>query len=251
MITDVHEERLLVTSDSHLGSLLSSSGRDMARFLRYAAEHQYNVCINGDGLELMHTSLASMTRETFDFFRHFKSALGGSLRIYYVVGNHDIVLERFFNNWGAINLVPFLNVRSGDQRVHIEHGHLYDPAFMRSPLLYNWATRASGTALRAHVGFFRLYEAWRRLRRRPAPDADATGDTLVEEGPETTFVRAAREISARGFDAVIFGHTHAPGTLELRPGSRYFNTGSWLGEPRYVRIEHGAMVMERWPVARR
>lgn len=192
----------------------------------------------------MHSSLASMTRESFDFFRHLRRTLATSLRIYYVVGNHDIVLERFVNNWGVVNLVPFLNVRSGDRRIHIQHGHLYDPAFMRSPGLYNWATRASGTLLRVNPGLFGVYELWLRKVKKRTP---AGGRTLAESGDDLPFVRAARAIARRGFDAVIFGHTHVPGVLELAPDATYYNTGSWFGEPRYVRIDRGALALERWP----
>jgi UDP-2,3-diacylglucosamine pyrophosphatase LpxH len=245
VITEVREARLLVTSDTHLGGLMSKAGRDLARFLDFAAERGYSVCINGDGLELMHTSLSSMTRESFEFFRHVKRSVVGSMRIYYTVGNHDIVLERFFNHWGVVNLVPFLNVQSGDRRIHIQHGHLYDPAFMRSPALYNWLTRASGTVLRFHAGTFRLYEKWHGLLGRKAPPEQWA---LNAGGSDRPFVDAAREISTRGFDAVIFGHTHAPGEMELGPGINYYNTGSWFGEPRYVRIEDGETTLERWPV---
>ncbi len=82
-------------------------------------------------------------------------------------------------------------------------------------------------------------------RRAPSEPGD-----LAASGDDLPFVQAAREIARRGFDAVIFGHTHRPGALEVRPDAMYYDTGSWFGDPRYVRVEQGELALERWPTGR-
>ena len=53
MITDVREERLLVTSDTHIGNLFCDARRGLIRLLEYARANGYNVCINGDGIDVL------------------------------------------------------------------------------------------------------------------------------------------------------------------------------------------------------
>ena len=60
-------------------------------------------------------------------------------------------------------------------------------------------------------------------------------------GERPCYFEAAAEIANRGFDAVVFGHTHRPGETDLGDGRRYFNTGAWLNDPHYLQIDAGVM----------
>ena len=62
MNTDVREEKLLVTSDAHIGSLFCDARSGLIRFLEYARAHGYNVCINGDGIDVEYTTLREFTQ---------------------------------------------------------------------------------------------------------------------------------------------------------------------------------------------
>jgi UDP-2,3-diacylglucosamine pyrophosphatase LpxH len=37
-------------------------------------------------------------------------------RVYYVVGNHDIYVEHFLDEWLGTTVCPFLNITSGGKR---------------------------------------------------------------------------------------------------------------------------------------
>jgi UDP-2,3-diacylglucosamine pyrophosphatase LpxH len=50
----------------------------------------------------------------------------------------------------------------------------------------------------------------------------------------------------RGFDVVVFGHTHHPEEVVFEPGQRYFNSGNWLRGGTYVEIDHGEVSLRRW-----
>ena len=52
------------------------------------------------------------------------------------MGNHDIALEHFLTDVGRMRVVPFLSVTSGDKRIRVEHGHMYDDMFLRFPRMY-------------------------------------------------------------------------------------------------------------------
>jgi UDP-2,3-diacylglucosamine pyrophosphatase LpxH len=62
-------------------------------------------------------------------------------------------------------------------------------------------------------------------------------------GEPPAFVRAALEITERGFDAVIFGHTHCCGHVELPNGGSYYNTGLWHTDPHFAEVDRGQVTL--------
>ena len=244
MITHVEEERLLVISDLHLGNPFCQVKRDVVEFLDYAAACGASVCINGDGLDIMQTSFSRIARDAPEVFARFKKVVAGGARVYYVIGNHDLVLEHFFENWGLLQVVPFLNVTSGGRRIRIEHGHLYDPFYAASPRAFALATAAAGLVLDLWPGAYRLWIAIEKLRGR-ARSRRSTRQGI--EGEHQHVIEAVEELIGRGFDTVIFGHTHHLGQVELGQGRSYINTGSWMLEPAFAEIADGQVELKPWP----
>jgi len=238
MILNVQEDRLLITSDTHLGSLFCNPRPGLTHFLEYARVHKYNVCVNGDGIDVLHTSLRKMTRETAGFLPELRRITdGGDITIYYTIGNHDIVLEHYLADWGRLRLVPFLNVTSGNKRIRIEHGHLYDPFFLKHPDLQDALTRFGGLICRIHPPWYHWYKLYGVLKYR-----------YIYRLLKRTHAEGGGFLDARrGFDAVIFGHTHNPGILPLNGGkARYMNTGSWFSQPYYVELLNGEIAFKPW-----
>ena len=64
---------------------------------------------------------------------------------------------------------------------------------------------------------------------------------IVGEAPSIS--QAARGILERGFDAVVFGHTHHAGEVDIN-NFKYFYTGSWLIYTLYVEIIDGAISLK-------
>ncbi len=243
MITEIEAERLLVISDLHLGNPFCRAKRDVVEFLDYAARSGASVCINGDGLDIMQTSFPRIARDAPEVFARFKKVVAGGGHIYYVIGNHDLVLEHFFENWGLFQVVPFLNVNSGKRRIRIEHGHLYDPFYAASPHAFALATAAAGLVLDIYPGAYRLWIAIEKLRGR------ARSRRSIREGIEGEHqhvIEAVEELIGRGFDTVILGHTHHIGEVDLGRGRSYINTGSWMLEPAYAEITAGQVALKPW-----
>ena len=76
------------------------------------------------------------------------------------------------------------------------------------------------------------------------------GDFIVHEGDESgepiEFREMATSLTRRGFDSVIFGHSHHAGYIDLGDGKQYFNTGSWLVRPDYLEIDNGKISLKTW-----
>ena len=248
MITHVTERRLLVTSDPHVGNLFVNARAQLVRLLDRGASEGYALCINGDGIDVLHTSLARITTEGAALLRELRR-ISEKTTIYYTVGNHDLILEHYLGDWGGIRLVPFLNVHSGTQRIRIEHGHLYDHFMMNHPDLQPALTRFIGWCCRFYPPWYTLEEkikTW-RYRRLPRLFGRQNGPAPPRDDESPSFIEAAEEIAQRGFDSVIFGHTHHVDDLPLnRNRSRYYNTGCWARNPHYLTIDDGVIALKPW-----
>ena len=64
MIIDARRERLLVISDLHVGNPYSAASRNLGEFFEDALRRGYDVCINGDGFEILQARFASLARDT-------------------------------------------------------------------------------------------------------------------------------------------------------------------------------------------
>lgn len=242
MITEIRDQKLVVISDLHLGNPFSKAKNPTVEFFHWAASEGFDVVINGDGFEIAQVSFTKIARDVPEVFHAIKSFTARGRNLYYVIGNHDIVLENFLNDWGGFKMAPFLNVWSGDQRVRIEHGHLYDPFFVKRPDLYEFATWLGGFALKLHPSLYKLWIAFEKFKSKFLWSKTAEGIP----GEHGAFRKAAIELSERGFDTVVFGHTHHAGSTILPNGSRYFNTGSWLIGTPYVEIQKGEVQLRKW-----
>ena len=242
MKTTVRENRLLVVSDVHMGNRLHRTRRAFTDFVQFALDHRYSVCINGDGIDIVQLSLSHLVSDITPSLGLFLKFGDNDLRIYYTVGNHDIALEHFLNEVGRMRVVPFLSVESGDQRIRVEHGHMYDDMFLRFPRLYYSFTLIGRLAIGISPGFYQAlhkfndafiaFSGWALSGFGLfAPKKDLTPDENTIVGERKCFREGAEALGSRGFDAVVFGHTHYEGTATLSDGIKYYNTGAWFGDP--------------------
>jgi UDP-2,3-diacylglucosamine pyrophosphatase LpxH len=250
MITDVAEDRLLITSDTHIGSYFCDARQKFIGFLEYARANKINVCLNGDGVDLLHTSLQKITLETAALLRELRR-ITSEITVYYTVGNHDIILEHYLGDWGGLQLVPYLNVTSGAKRLRVEHGHLYDAFLMEHPDLQMALTRFSGNLCRIYPPWYFWHEGYRKFRHWYLPRLlgrhPQTHNSPITIDQSPAYLEAAEELARRGFDFVIFGHTHRPGVLPLNDNrASYVNTGSWFKQPHYVVLDHGSVELKPW-----
>jgi len=240
MITSANSLKMVVISDLHLGNPFSKYRNEILRFMRWAASENYDICINGDGLEIAQASFTQLAEEMPEVLRTLGELNKLGTKVYYVVGNHDIALEHFLEDFGNLKVCPFLNLTSGAKRIRIEHGHLYDPFFVSFPVLYEFLTRLAGLFLAIHPNLYKLWILFEKLLT-----VFRSQDSGIK-GEPVEFKEAAIEISRRGFDAVVFGHTHYPGKVDLQDGKFYYNSGSWLLTRDYIVIDQGRMELKNY-----
>ena len=143
------------------------------------------MCINGDGFEMLQTSFSRLASDAVPVLNALRRLIREGNRVYYLVGNHDISLEHFLEDWLFTQIAPFLNLRSGDARIRIEHGHLYDPWFVRYPKSYEAGARVLGLALLVHPDVYSSYaKAQVRMaaRRKGDPFDEVAAEMLLPRG---------------------------------------------------------------------
>lgn len=249
MRTTVSEERLLVISDVHMGNRLHRPRREFMEFVNFALENRYSICINGDGIDIAQLSLSHLMSDLMPSLGLFLRFGKADLRIYYTVGNHDIALEHLLSDVGRMKVVPFLTVYSGNQRIRVEHGHMYDGMFLKFPQVYFLFTLIGRIAILISP---KVYDTLHRVNHSIIHFAEwvlsgfglaerdpSVGDGAAIAGERECFRNGAETVGVRGFDAVVFGHTHLAGTAELGYGVRYYNTGAWFANPHCVAIDKG------------
>lgn len=249
MKTTVREERLLVVSDIHMGNRLHKTRREFTEFVRCALDRRYSICINGDGIDIAQLSLSYLVSDLTPSLSLFLRFGESDLRIYYTVGNHDIALEHFLTDVGRMRMLPFMTVLSGGRRIRVEHGHMYDDMFLRFPRIYYTFTAVGRFAIALSPGVydalqkfndgFVAFSTWALSGFGLFGKKDEEEDDWGIPGERQCFRDGAEATGSRGFDAVVFGHTHTPGTATLSDGISYYNTGAWFGNPYCVAIDRG------------
>lgn len=235
MKLEVREERMVVISDLHLGSPASRAAQLLPGFLAHVADEGWPLCINGDAVDLLQYSLPALVADSAIVLDALQGYLDHDLPVRYVFGNHDLVLEHLIQAL-PVDATPVLNVRSGDALVRIEHGHVHEPVWVRAPGLYELGGRLGRYLLLATGDVYQLWErVARAIHTRRRRDLD-----------EYPAYLAADALFERGFDAIVFGHTHLPERVE-RPGGTYVNGGAWMRSATYVTIDHGRVALRRWP----
>jgi len=175
-------------------------------------------------------------------------AFGKALRIaqkntiYYIIGNHDIYFEQFLTDIETFKLVPFLNIRSGEKNIRIEHAHIYDDLYIHYPKTYFIIGKWWGYFLKMFPILYPTYHLL-ELIAGTVRTLSKISESPSEEKP--AFRNAATLISERGFDVIIFGHSHRVNKSTINTDKTYYNTGSWFDSPYYIEINSGKVELNR------
>jgi UDP-2,3-diacylglucosamine pyrophosphatase LpxH len=235
------EERFFVISDIHIGNPAFQSKDDILSFLDFVSAEGVSLVINGDGLDFLQPSIykfISVLPEVFQkVFR-----ISQKSTIYYVIGNHDIYFEHFLFEIETFKVVPFLNIRSGKKNIRIEHAHVYDDLYIRYPKAYFIIGKWMGYFLRIFPALYPTYGFLERVAGTFRV-ARKISENSSEEKP--VFKNAAELLLERGFDAVVFGHTHRAGKYNISSNKHYYNTGSWFDAPHYIEVNNGDIELKK------
>jgi UDP-2,3-diacylglucosamine hydrolase len=232
-----------VFSDAHIGAARFDVQKAVVSFLRHLRGRAGSLIVNGDLFEFWFEWRTVMPRSAFRVLGALAELSDAGVPVLWVAGNHDC--------WGGEILQEDLGVNyhvgawTGNiagWNARVEHGdglravedrkyrglravirHPLSVWAFRNLLHPDWGTRlASGTA---HAS--RTYRA---------------GDG----GRGLEGVAMAALTADPSLDLVVFGHTHVPALDRGPTGGVYANSGAWLEDPTFLRIDEQRVELRRW-----
>jgi len=139
-------------------------------------------------------------------------------------------------------------VVSGNRRIHIEHGHVFDRRFQQFPRLHLQISKILGKLLKISPQFFHLFfhlEWW-----LSGINKKNGGGSALFDVPRN--LSAAQDLFAKGFDIVILAHSHLHGLHLMEDGKVFANAGAWTSNRiHYLEINRGAINLKEWRGGRR
>ncbi len=258
-------DAIFVLSDLHFNANSAERRRGIVRFLREVVRRRASALyLNGDVLDYVRGDDATQV----ETFRPLQAAideiLGDGIPVTYIAGNHDLPLitllapvqgaEDLYSDRPAVELVPGLTLtyrtcrlEYRGHRVHLEHGHVYDPGWLMAPAHQQslYQTRALQVEGRDWMTpLLRLFTEVPGFGEDGQARLARTGSSI----PPFDMARYAVRTLERQNDAdwYIFGHFHAPVLEMLEDGRRYANTGDSIDKAGYVVLTDGEIRLGDW-----
>ncbi|PST85233.1 UDP-2,3-diacylglucosamine hydrolase [Pedobacter yulinensis] len=156
------------------------------------------------------------------------------IKIWFFKGNHDMWVRSYFTEELGMEIVSDeLVIERGGKKFYLHHGDGLGPGdrkykllrkIFRSPLC-QWLFARVHPNLGIGVA-----NAWSQHSRA----AGAKEEVYEGAAREWLAIYASEILQQQHIDYFVFGHRHLPLDLQLRPGSRYVNTGEWLMYQSYA-----------------
>src|SRR5262245_66410288 len=214
--------RIAVISDLHIGAEDFSPG-GFGEFLDHLEREHDEIILLGDVFECYFPRLPWRALAEYDRFdqlygditRRFRSA-----KYTILSGNHDMVVRR------ARGIPSRTERGTPGFRILLSHGHENEPAYgsalrIRLLELYMWLVYWL-----KRLGLPALYRYSYRMDY----------ELNMKDGG-AAHVAAARDLVRRGYDVVVFGHTHVERHVEFPGGGTYINTGDCVRRRIYASLD--------------
>lgn len=249
-------ERVFLISDIHIGNPQFDNEQLLMDFLSYVKKAATGLIINGDFLDFQQGPPAKILIDFDGVLSKLFELAKTDLNIWYIVGNHDILLQNFVVHSELMNIIyPRLDLEIGGRLVHIEHGHLFDKYYRRMPWLYNLGSRLLGLGLRFNpqlgdeLGsiFSNLQSARYQFAVTPASQSYQGDFSEYESGARDILLgKNKKKAPTKTPDIVTFGHTHRPLVKEFAPDKLYINSGCWIKHATYIEFSDAGIFLGDW-----
>ncbi len=238
-------------SDIHIQEPDDSRAQLFEAFLRALQEQPpTHLFLLGDIFDLWVADHQFFVQKYHGIIRSLKELLEKGVRIHYFEGNHDLHLERFWQNelGVAVHSGPetlFL----GDLRVRVEHGDEMDPEdrgyrflrfFLRTQPM-KWLAHHLPTSLVVGLGKKSSAESRRYTTYTHPADQEEILSKLHRH--------ALKVWSEEPFDLLICGHIHVREDVKLKVKDhevRVVNLGTWLKDPTYFVVDEEGQYFVEW-----
>jgi UDP-2,3-diacylglucosamine hydrolase len=228
-------------SDAHLGIDFGVAGAREAHlieFLKSSADRMSHLFIVGDLFDFWVEYREAIRPVFFNILHVLRSLVESGIQIHYLAGNHDFALGNFLPETIGIQLhQDWYRTTLQGKLLHIQHGDgvlASDVGYrVLKRILRNKTNQRLFRLLHPNLGV-KIAQSMSLKSRNSARE-----ELAIENLPE--YRDRAREITEKGPDIVVFGHTHHPRLHHFEDSKTYCNTGEWIHRYTYGELFKGRL----------
>lgn len=242
----MRQPAIAVISDVHLGTDQCMA----AELIGYLDSVQpETLIVNGDLFDMTHHNPRAWGPVHLGLIQRLLELAGAGTTVYYVTGNHDHLLRHYSGLvMGPVKLVDHLELELDDRRYLVTHGDIFDMMTCSSP----WLRHVGGWLYERVMRCGNLFNRLRRiLGLRPFSLASFVKQHIAGERFVRRFVEGAAAHAVRhGYDGIVCGHIHAPGTEFVATDEgevEYLNSGDWVEHATALEYDAGAWRLHHQP----
>jgi UDP-2,3-diacylglucosamine hydrolase len=237
-------------SDLHLRSLNERNGQYLLRFLSYLRQAQdtKHLYLLGDIFDLWLSDHSIFEQKFRPIVEELASLVESGVGVTYFEGNHDMHIDKYFEQLGIEVQVDPLYTEIGGKTFRLEHGDLMNPddkaydryrRFARHPwteqaihhlpgAFWNWLGTEFSKESRKH-------STVKRLNR------EAELQQIIHRYAERVY-------QDKKFDFIITGHIHLRDQYNLKANANAvsINLGSWFEEPHALLNDSSSKETLQW-----
>lgn len=210
-----------IVSDTHLGSDVCCIN-ELLQLLDGLDDRSNRLILNGDIFESL--DMRKMNKKHRQALAMLRK-LSNKMEVVWVVGNHDGPSDKASVLFGSMVFDRYV-LHSGDKKVLVLHGHVFDDFIKRHPFL-TWV----GDTI---YSFLQSIDRSHNLARMAK-----YGTKTYLKCAEDVRLKAVALAMIEGFDAICCGHTHFAETT-FAGNITYINSGCWTERPcSYIEMTDG------------
>lgn len=234
----------IFVSDLHFGARYAKANPDreehFVKFLRTRAAGAERLFILGDLFEFWMEYANFVPKKHFRVLAALARLVEEGVEVHYLSGNHDFNLGAFFGDSLGLKVHQGpLEVELQGRRILLLHGDGLASDDWKYRLVKNVMlhplSNAAFRLLHPELGMA-LAKKLSQLSR----DRHGNRPRFLDQ-----YEAASRKLLAKGYDAVMHGHSHA-GFVKRLPEGIYINSGEWLERMEYVTLRDGEFKLETY-----
>lgn len=239
------ENSYLFISDVHLGLQSPEAEKikekKLVDFFNYASVNCSKLFILGDLFDYWFEYKRVLQKGYFKTFAAMSELTEKGVAVHYIIGNHDFMHRDFFRKEIGVNLhEDTINVELDGKKFFLGHGDglvKNDTGYkILKKILRNKFLQKLYSIIHPDLGIALASKTSKTSRDYTAEKNYGETDGLFE---------AAKSKIDKGFDYVIFGHSHNRSFEKYKEGY-YINLGSWLSQPCYGKFDGTNFEIINW-----
>lgn len=227
------EGKVVVATDQHLG-YSNSDVKSFQSFLDFVSGRSDvgTLVMLGDFVDMWRRDVSGLFLEAWESVKKL-SELGSSMKVYFVVGNHDYHLKELLDHEYPFEFRDSMDpVSYGPGSYRFMHGWEFDLA-QQPPVMEALCYNLSDDAGRTRTEVYNVFEKMRRDLKELFEfhgGQDAYLSHLLQ-GPEARLQNFLPDVERKAYSSLrpneilVFGHTHRP---FISADGKLGNAGSWV-----------------------